>query len=285
MEHVVGDSGSCFRRGYGSMRTLLLLSACVLGCLAVPVAGPHPEVNTKFYLLDIKLPESALSVAGTHTRIISGIYNIIKSLPFNGLKEVHSFKVLGESRLSVVLRAHKMTTHSRLHLETAVVAIEKLGTTVRNTPLSSFESWAESLIGNGLPITELHRLTRGKPIPLDYTNVYRAEITFSSTGLTKLAYLNMLRNFTISVLRARATNLFRFSGFKVLGNLPAAFEFYISEQPSVLERYGLHQLVPLMHAGNIKIHTEEVIKLYDLLFPIHLPAFIIHSTKVIVHGK
>ena len=75
-----------------------------------------------------------------------------------------------------------MTTDSRLHVESVVAAIEDLGTTVRTTPVCSFEAWAENLIGDTLPVAEVHLMTRGKAVPLDYTNVYRAEIMFSSRG-------------------------------------------------------------------------------------------------------
>ena len=95
MERKTVDSRSRLRRGFGNTVALLLVSACLLGCLAVPAAGPHPDSGNKFYLLDIKLPESALSMSGTHDRVLSGVHNIVRALPYNGLAGIHAFKVGG----------------------------------------------------------------------------------------------------------------------------------------------------------------------------------------------
>ncbi|ESP01074.1 hypothetical protein LOTGIDRAFT_172807 [Lottia gigantea] len=228
-----------------------------------PTELNHPEYDTKYYLIEILMDRP--SSAADHTvETLQSIFTIFRSMSINDLVAENAYKIVGRPCVIFIVKGKKGSQDIASSIERVTRSLERLGTKVETKLLYSLEAFVESTATRFMPLSNLVRSTRA-PVPqLSTNNLYLCRMTFDGTGMDKIEYLSQTLNSTLEMLERRAEGQVRFKGHKIAGGLPFEFQYIGNFSPDGNEM-AVIDAIPILHAGNAKVITEEVQTLDELI--------------------
>ncbi|KAK6168877.1 hypothetical protein SNE40_020045 [Patella caerulea] len=216
----------------------------------------HPDANSKYYNIMVNLERPTATTDNT-LEVLSSIFTIFQSMPMNNLLAEDAFKIVGRPCVILIVKGRPGGNDIASSIERVVRSLERLGTKVEVTLLYSVEAFVEYTASKLIPLSALVGTTRAPIGDIGYKNLYKCRLTYSGNDMNKLTYVSQTLNITLDMMERRAAGNFIFKGHRIAGTQPFEFQFYIHQEPQGNEM-GALMAIPLMHAGNVQMQTEEV---------------------------